>query len=84
MKELQPECPLKDRCDAIFSEAIDSRVSYTRDLEDITRSRDYWQDQAFKALRALGEIAAMIDDYEDDGLPMHASVPEAVRKALGD
>jgi hypothetical protein len=83
MKELQPECPLKDRCDAIFSEAIDSRVSYTRDLEDITRSRDYWQDQAFKALKALGEIAAMVD-HEEDGLPMHASVPEAVRKALGD
>jgi hypothetical protein len=82
MKPPTPECPLKDRCDAIYSEAIDARIGYTQSLEDVTRSRDYWMDQAVKALRALHEIAAMVD-HEDDGLPMHVSVPESVRQALG-
>ena len=79
--DLQPECPMKDRCDAVFDQAVESRVAYVRELEDVARERDYWRDQAIKALRALQEIAVMVD-YEDDELPVHVGVPEAVRRAM--
>lgn len=78
----QHECPLRDRCDAIFDQSVEARVEYVRELEDVTRARDYWCDQATKALRALAEIAEMVDYDADDGLPLHAGVPEAVRQAL--
>lgn len=50
-------------------------------LEDVARERDYWRSVAIDALRALQEIAVMVD-YEDDGLPVHVGVPEAVRRAM--
>ena len=80
--DLPPECPMKDRCDAVFDQAVENRVAYVRELEDVARERDYWRDQATKALRALADIAEMVDYDADDGLPLHAGVPEAVRAAL--
>ena len=80
--DLQPECPMKDRCDAVFDQAVESRVAYVRELEDVARERDYWREEALRALRALMEIAEMLDYDADDGLPLHAGVPDAVRQAL--
>jgi hypothetical protein len=82
MKEPEQECRLRDRCDLVFSESVKARVAYVASLEEVSASRDYWQDQALKALRALGEIGVMVD-LDDTQMPMHVSVPEAVRLALG-
>jgi hypothetical protein len=83
MKETQHECPLRERCDLVFDECVKARVEYTTSLEEVTASRDYWQDQALKALRALMDIGVMVD-VEEDEMPMHVSVPAAVRMALGE
>jgi hypothetical protein len=82
MKEPQHECPLRERCDLVFSESVKARVGYIASLEEVTASRDYWQDQATKSQRALKMISEMVDGAEE-GLPLHYTVPIAVRLALG-
>jgi hypothetical protein len=53
-----------------------------RSLEELQERHDYWRDKAIKGQRALEQIGKMVD-YREDGLPIHAGVPEAVREALG-
>lgn len=81
MKPPEHECPLSSRCEMVNQELIDSRVEYVRSLEELQAAHDYWHDKAVKAQRALTQIGQMVG-YEEDELPLHAGVPEAVREAL--
>lgn len=81
MKPPQHECPLSSRCELINDQLIETRVEYVRELSELLEDRDYWKDQATKALNALDQIGEMVG-YQEDGLPMHAGVPDAVRAKL--
>jgi hypothetical protein len=82
VKPPEHECPLSSRCELVNDQLIEARVEYVRSLEELQERHDYWRDKAIKGQRALEQIGKMVD-YREDGLPIHAGVPEAVREALG-
>lgn len=82
MNPPEHECPLSSRCELVNDQLIEARVEYVRSLEELQVAHDYWRDKAIKGQRALEQIGKMVD-YREDGLPIHAGVPEAVREALG-
>jgi len=82
MKEPQRECPLSSRCELVNDQLIEARVEYVRDLERLQESLEFWKRRATFAIRALEQIGEMVD-YQMEGIPLHAGLPEVVREKLG-